>query len=192
MAQTLEIMIENYCNKYSIQEDGKEELIQLLNQSLIEISRGILATHQTTTEKQIKKEINNELKRFKSKKAEEYAIEHGLSIYDFDIQDISKKDVETKVRDMTKNKKDNISFTGTKSVEKETTEVIKRKQKVICCGINKKGEACKAIGTIKPDGAKKMYCFRHADDFRSFECDSDSSDNEEKSDDEPIKEEEYS
>ena len=60
----------------------------------------------------------------------------------------------------------------------QKNQEIKR-EKVICSGINKKGEACKSVGTIKPEGAKKKYCFRHAEDFRSFECDSDSSDEEE-------------
>ncbi len=52
------------------------------------------------------------------------------------------------------------------------------KEKVICSGINKKGEACKGVGTIKPEGAKKKYCFRHAEDYKSFECESDSSNSE--------------
>ena len=63
------------------------------------------------------------------------------------------------------------------SSKKKKSEI--KREKVICSGINKKGEACKSVGTIKPEGAKKKYCFRHAEDFKSFECDSDSSENEE-------------
>ena len=55
---------------------------------------------------------------------------------------------------------------------------------MICSGINKKGECCKSTGTLNPNGAKKKYCFRHAEDWRSYECDSDSSDEEEEEENE--------
>ena len=83
-----------------------------------------------------------------------------------------------------KSKKEN------KNKEEEKKEVVKR-ERVICSGINKKGECCKSVGTICPEGAKKKYCFRHAEDFRSFECDSDSSDEEEELKEEELKEESY-
>ena len=38
--------------------------------------------------------------------AEEYAIEHELSLEDFSMLEVSKKDVENKIREITKNKKD--------------------------------------------------------------------------------------
>ena len=180
--------IESYCSKNEISEEGKVELLEILNRALIEISEGILRTSQVKNVKS--KESKSETsKRFKSKKAEEYAEEHGLSLEDFDITEISKKDVENKVRDITKSKKDPASSKNSKNNDANTSEnncsraskIIKSKEKVICSGINKKGEACKSTGTIKPDGAKKKYCFRHAEDFRSFECDSDSSDDEQES-----------
>ena len=37
-------------------------------------------------------------KNFASKKAEEYAYEHGLSLDDFNEENISKKDVENRIR----------------------------------------------------------------------------------------------
>ncbi len=181
----------------NIDEDGKKEMLEILNRSLIMISHGILETKSTkeikTNETQKGKEIGKiteGARKFKSKKAEEYAEEHNLTLDDFNIAEVSKKDVENKVRDMTKIRKD----TGTSITSKSSkptmsssasaeTEVKKSKAKVICSGINKKGEACKSVGTIQPDGAKKKYCFRHAEDFRSFECESDSSDEEEE---EPI------
>ena len=182
--------IEQYIKKYNINEDGKKEMLDILNKSLIMISRGILETKST-------KEIQNKGKetviegarKFKSKKAEEYAEEHNLTLDDFNILEVSKKDVENKVREMTKVRKETGSSITSKSSIKSSTEestssssssqVKKSKEKVICSGINKKGEACKSVGTIQPDGAKKKYCFRHAEDFRSFECESDSSDCEE-------------
>ena len=104
-------------------------------------------------------------------------MEHGLSLEDFSINEVSKKDVEIKVREMTKAKNKGIDILKKNSEDSSnnTKEKVKR-EKVICSGINKKGECCKSVGTIQPEGAKKKYCFRHAEDFRSFECDSDSSD----------------
>ena len=181
--------IEEYVTKYEVGESGKEELIRILNKSLLEISRGILETRESKEEKKIKK---SESHRYKSKKAEEYALEHGISMEEFEMLEISKKDVEEKVREITRR---NESVPKGKKEEKkeENKEVVKR-DKVICSGINKKGESCKSVGTICPEGAKKKYCFRHAEDFRSFECDSDSSDEEEKEEEkeeEELKEESY-
>ena len=187
--------IEEYVRKYEVGESGKEELIKILNKSLLEISRGILESREVKVERKIKK---SESQRYKSKKAEEYALEHGISMEEFEMLEISKKDVEEKVREMTKSE-GSSSGSGSKSKkvskkesknenEEEKKEIIKR-ERVICSGINKKGEGCKSVGTICPEGAKKKYCFRHAEDFRSFECESDSSDEEEEK--EEFKEESY-
>ena len=117
------------------------------------------------------------------------------------MNEVSKKDVEIKVREITKAKNNGIDILNKKTEEKNENkdsskknekEKVKR-EKVICSGINKKGECCKSVGTIQPEGAKKKYCFRHAEDFRSFECDSDSSDEDntinEENDNENVKEE---
>ena len=177
MGETLQESINKYCEKYSVDNEGKEELIQLLNRSIIEISRGILDTHKTGNSSEVDLKKDGE-KRFKSKKAEEYADEHGLTLENFDIKDVSKKDVELKIREMAKQKKMPGGMSKNVKNNKEDVTIKKGKEKVICSGINKKREACKSTGNIKPDGAKRMYCFRHAEDYRSFECDSDSSDDE--------------
>ena len=178
--------IEEFVSRNGMSESVKREMLEILNESLLEISRGIMNESKVNKEKVEKGSKNSKeesKKRYKSKKAEEYAEEHGLSLEDFDMDEISKKDVETKVREMTKNKKEKVITrtlkTNSEEVSKEGSKEVKR-EKVICSGINKKGEACKSVGTIQPEGAKKKYCFRHAEDFRSFECDSDSSDDEEK------------
>jgi len=176
---TMMLKVEEFVKRNSMSEREKEELLEILNESLLEISRVIMENSKVKE----KKEVEKSSKRYKSKKAEEYAEEHGLRLEDFEMNEISKKDVETKVREMTKEKKEKV---GTSTFEKkkssseleEGSKDVKR-EKVICSGINKKGEACKSVGTIKPEGAKKKYCFRHAEDFKSFECDSDSSDDEE-------------
>ena len=178
--------IEEFVSRNGMSEDVKREILEILNESLLEISRGIMNESREVNVKEGKKEkVKNVEKRYKSKKAEEYAEEHGLSLEDFEMNEISKKDVETKVREMTKNKKEKVITTRSKtntdeeSSSKNNKSEVKR-EKVICSGINKKGEACKSVGTIQPEGAKKKYCFRHAEDFKSFECDTDSSDDEEK------------
>ena len=181
--------IEEFVTRNGMSDSVKREMLEILNESLLEISRGIMNESKVNKVNKVNKvkvekcpSTDESNKRYKSKKAEEYAEEHGLTLEDFDINEISKKDVETKVREMTKNKKEITTTSKTNSDEgsssKNNKSEIKR-EKVICSGINKKGEACKSVGTIKPEGAKKKYCFRHAEDFRSFECDSDSSDDEE-------------
>ena len=174
--------IEEFVSRNGMSESVKREMLEILNESLLEISRGIMTHRRVKGEKGEKGEKGSKeekekkgSKRYKSKKAEEYAEEHGISLEDFEIDEISKKDVETKVREMTKKKKE--ITTKERIVEKSSKEI--KREKVICSGINKKGEACKSVGTIQPEGAKKKYCFRHAEDYRSFECNSDSSDEEE-------------
>jgi len=176
---TMMLKIEEFVKRNGMSETEKREMLEILNESLLEISNGIMRESKVKEkEKEKEKEKNkvSESKRYKSKKAEEYAEEHGLRLEDFEKDDISKKDVETKVREMTKEKVIR-KIEETSSSKKNKSEI--KREKIICSGINKKGEACKSVGTIKPEGAKKKYCFRHAEDFKSFECNSDSSDNEE-------------
>jgi len=191
------LKIEEFVKRNGMSETEKREMLEILNESLLEISRGILEKEKV--EKEVKVEVKENVKgekRYKSKKAEEYANEHGISLEDFSINEVSKKDVEIKVREITKAKNNGIDILNKKSEEKNSNkknekEKVKR-EKVICSGINKKGECCKSVGTIQPEGAKKKYCFRHAEDFRSFECESDSSDEENESvkeENESVKEE---
>jgi len=172
MSVQMSEMMKDFIDKYNIDEEGQKELIQIFNTSLIEISSKILEKYDGKDNNK-PKNVNNINKKFASKKAEEYAYENNLTIDDFDIDKISKKDVEEKVRKITKEKTSNLSTIETHN----TTKKIERK--VLCCGLTKKGEQCTRAGTLKPDGAKKMYCFRHADEWNTFECESDSSDDEE-------------
>ena len=177
---TMMLKIEEFVRRNGMSEDVKREMLEILNESLLEISRVIMNENRKDIEEkkeELKEEMNKRKeKRYKSKKAEEYAKDHGLSLEDFNMNEISKKDVETKVREITKNKKEQVITTIVKTTEPKSIE--RKREKVICSGINKKGEACKSVGTIQPEGAKKKYCIRHAEDFKSFECDSDSSDEE--------------
>ena len=168
--------IEEFVRENGMSESVKEEMIKILNESIMEISREIMSRNRVV-EKKYKSVV--EEKRYKSKKAEEYALEHGIRKEEFEMNEISKKDVEMKVREKTKKGVKGEEVKGEEVKREEVKREEKKREKVICSGINKKGEACKSVGTIKPEGAKKKYCFRHAEDYRSFECESDSSEDEE-------------
>ena len=199
MSSTMMLRMENFCSKYSIDEEGKSEMLKIFNESMVLISVEILKSVRVGNEKSSdKKEKSSDkkekssaclsksgVKRYKSKKAEEYALEHGIEIDEFDMMEISKKDVENLVREKTKGSSEGSS----EGSSKEGSKSLVKKDRVICSGINKKGEACKSTGTICPEGAKKKYCFRHAEDWKSFECSSDSSDEEEEKDEELDEEE---
>ena len=172
-----EIMKE-FSVRYELGESGEKELIEMFNKSLLEVSQRILEKYDgksvgLTETKVIK---SKGTKKFASKKAEEYAYENNLSLDDFNQEKISKKDVEDKVRKETK-EKTNLTTNTPNSSTNSSSKKIERK--VLCCGLTKKGDQCTRAGTLKPNGAKKMYCFRHADEWNTFECDSDSSDEEE-------------
>ena len=184
--------MEEFCSKYRIDEEGKSEMLKILNESMVLISGEILKSVKVVKDKSSsssssKGENKEGVKRYKSKKAEEYAMEHGIEIEEFDMMEISKKDVENLVREKTKSSS-KIEGSSSSKVESKTESIVK-KERVICSGINKKGEACKSTGTICPEGAKKRYCFRHAEDWKSFECESDSSESEEEK--EELEEESY-
>ena len=174
----MESVLSEYYRTYSIPERGQKELIEIFNRSLMEISEGILKERKS----EIRSKIKEEDKRFASKKAEEYAIENELSLSDFEKDKISKKDVDEKIKERTK-----LKLSPNREIENKTKKNNKE-TKVICSGLTKKGEPCTRVGTHQPSGSKKHYCFRHSEDWKSFECDSDSSDEE----GEPEKEKEKS
>jgi len=175
----MESVLESYYEKYSIPESGKKELIEIFNRSLLDISEGImrnrdssktLKTSKTSKSSKVSSVLSGSepIRKFASKKAEDYALENELSLSDFNIAKVSKKDVEELIRVRTKKglspKRDKIES--------------KSAGKIMCSGLTKKGEVCNKCGTHKPELAKKFYCFRHSEDWKSFECDSDSSDSD--------------
>ena len=184
-----------FIEKYEIPENGKDEMLELFNKSIIQISHQILKNANVVLESPIGSTVGegvNKLsskkidgKKFASRKAEEFAIENNLSLDDFEMEKVSKKDVEIKIKEMTK-KKINTPERDKKKSKGNSSE----KDKVMCAGITKKGDACNRIGNQKPEGAKKYYCFRHSDSWQDYECNSDSSDDERSeggSDDEELK-----
>ena len=159
----MESVLMEYYSKHSISESGQKELIDIFNKCLLDISEGILKTKKES-------KINCESKRFASKKAEEYAVENDLSLEDFSSDKVTKKDVDNLIKERTKNK-----LSPNREVKRTEKE---RKVEIKCNGLTKKGEICNKAGTHQPDLANKHYCFRHSEDWKSFECDSDSSESE--------------
>lgn len=187
-------VLEDFVTKYSIPDDGVKELLDIFNQSLVNISTEILNNQNLNSNKKSTK-INtsntsndDDVQKFSSKKAQEYAIENNLTLEEHftDMKKVSKKDVENKVREIAKNQKSNSSAIRL-DTSTSTSKSSPKKEKIICSGLTKKGEACNKVGCQQPDGAKNKYCFRHAEDWKAFECDSDSSDDDNDHDyDKPI------
>ena len=174
-----------------IMNEGMEELCKEMSREVIgRVMSGVGAIKDNGIKEKVKKEkIEEGVRRYKSQKAKDYALEHGISLEEFESTNVSKKEVEDLVRRKARENKEGKKEEGKSGVVKEKVEKDDKqeykkevkKDKVICSGINKKGECCKCTGTIKPEGAKRKYCFRHSEDWRSFECESDSSDSESES-----------
>ena len=155
--------LENILESEGVSSSGKKKILEEFNRGLLKIGETILELSKDT-KKELKKDSE---KKFASKKAEEYAKENGLSLEDFDILKVGKSDVDKEIRDRVKNK-----------VVKDSNIISKERkngEKIICCGITKKGEPCNRVGTYQPEGAKNKYCFRHQEDFKAFETEEDSS-----------------
>ena len=180
--------VDTFVNKWQLGEEGKVELIQLLNESLIAISTSILENNSVKVdkiklekvEKTTKGKKSDDIQRFASKKAEDFANDNDIDISEFTMMKISKKDVEEKIREKTKDNK------TIQADNKKPTTQTSTKSKVICSGITKKGEICNRPGTNKPNGARKNYCFRHCEDWKAFECESDSSNSDNEEEEEEI------
>lgn len=157
----METLMNTYFESKNLSEKEQQEILELFNKCLICVGEGIL--RECKSNKIDKSKKINEDKKFASKKAEEYAKENGLTIDNFTGQKISKMDVDKKIREIALENKSVAS-----TPRKESTK------KVTCNGMTKKGDSCTRAGTHQPNGAKYRYCFKHADEFRAFECSSDS------------------
>ena len=174
----METRLEYIFTKYNIVEEDQIEIIGIFNKSLIEISEGILGKKKETLKEKGEK-------RWASKKASEYEEENGISLEEFEGTKITKKEIEEYVKNRVRESKE------TKISTKVNVEKLEKK--CMCSGITKKGEACNKIGVEQPSGAKRNYCVKHSVDWKTYECDSDSSEDEkeedEKEEDEKGKEE---
>lgn len=168
----MENRLEYIFTKYNIVEEDQREIIGIFNESLIEISEGILDKR-----KESKKIIVKGEKRWASKKASEYAEENGVSLEELSGEKITKKEIEEYVKRRARESKES-KISDRVTLVKEKTEEVKKEDKCICGGITKKGEACNKKGVEQPEGAKNKYCVKHSVDWRTYECDTDSSDSE--------------
>ena len=102
----MEIEINKFIEKYKIDDEGKKDLINLLNVSLLKISEEIV--NRKSEGNKVKKVENQ---KYASKKAEQFAIENEIDIKEFKIEKVTKKDVEELVRKKTKEgKKEKIEI----------------------------------------------------------------------------------
>ena len=148
--------------KNNLGDEDIADLMHIWNKSLVDLAHELLK--KETVERIIK--ITD--KKWATKITQGYAEENGLTLDDFNKEKITKQDVN----EYLKNKKSIVS-----SSSACTSTITKTKKNTICCsGMTKKGEKCSKSGTHKPDGAKYMYCFSHAETWKDYELSSDSSD----------------
>lgn len=174
----MENRLEYIFTKYNIVEEDQREIIEIFNKSLIEISEGILG-NKSLKEKSLTSKNKGE-KRWASKKALEYAEENGVSLEELSGEKITKKEIEEYVKRRARESKESkISERVTLvTLETEKSKESKKEEKCICSGITKKGEACNKRGVEQPEGAKRKYCEKHSVDWKTYECDTDSSEGE--------------
>ena len=154
--------------KYNIAEEDQKELIGIFNKSLIEISEGILKNVKVEKNEKVKKGE----KRWASKKASEYAEENGVSLEEFSGEKITKKEIEEYIKSRARESKESkIAVKVEKVPENEES-------KCLCRGLTNKGESCNKKGVEQPDGANRKYCLKHSVDWKTYECDTDSSEEE--------------
>lgn len=161
-----------FSEKHELSESAIVELLEIWNITFVEIAHGLLKdsgeskqTKSTKSSKQIETG-----KKWSSKVAGEYAQQHGLTLDDFTQDKISKKDVDSLLKER--------KTPEASSSEEKKKKITKEGVTVKCNGLTKKGEKCSRGATHTPDGSKKAYCFRHANDWQDFEVSSDSSDSE--------------
>ena len=159
------------------------ELVQLFNEALVAVGQGILKEASAVEPKREKLEPKKGGgdKRWASKVAAAFAEEKGVTLDDFEEVKVTKQHILEYLKGRPATKKSPPPKQG----EAEPSSVgsgksVGKGKKVQCNGMTAGGDPCSRTGTVKPDGAANCYCFRHADQWRDFECAvSDNSDLEE-------------
>ena len=167
--------------KHNLDESAMEELLNLFNDSFIELAHKLLENSPKTPSPTVKnsKPVSSGEKKWATKIAAEYASENNLTLDDFDKEKITKKDIDLHMKE---GKKVSKKLPHVKSNKEETKdakwyEAGPGKSKEThgkCCGMNKSGDPCLKQGTVNPENSKNYYCFRHAVDWKNFEVSSDS------------------
>ena len=173
-----ESRLSEFATKNDLDATVVQELVQIFNEALVEIGQAILKdTPNKPVTKSVKTTNKREGQKWASKVAQAFAEEKELTLDDFPgIEKVTKQHM----LEFIKNKDTQINKQNTKGSPSDSTPKSTTKRKVQCNGLTGKGDPCTRTGTIKPDGAKNYYCFRHADNSKDFETnvssDSDSDD----------------
>jgi hypothetical protein len=193
--------LQEFVKREGLKDECVQELVQLFNQSLVEIGQYILnetkgKTTQPPTRETVKQEKPSQTtQRWASKVAQAFAEEKELTLDDFPgVEKVTKQHMLDHLKQ--NNKKEGAGSKPRKVVDPPKpvkssqpptptdASSSKQQKKVICSGFTKGGDPCNRTGTVTPDGAKNCYCFRHADQWRDFECEV-SSDSDLEEEDEP-------
>lgn len=148
-------IIDNFCNKFDINQDGKEELIEIFKNSFVHIAMGIMNMPGVPKTKKNTK-TNKKMCAAKTKAGNncKKAAQEGMEY---------------------------CKLHQPKDSDEDTQQPINRDGKS-CNGIMQNGNPCNNTrGRLsQPDGAKFYYCFRHTKNWTKFEGDtvSDTSDSE--------------
>ena len=193
----LELKFIEFKQKYDLSDDALEEVKNLFNEAFIEVANSILTNKEIKGEpvkkEPVKKEPKESVKKWASKKAEEFASENNLTLDDFpdDCGKITKKSIEQLVKyknntttkftktKLVESKSVDTKSVDTKSVDTKTETKGKSKEsKLLCSGLKKDGTPCGRDGTNTPEGSKQSYCWRCAIEWKNYEVSSDSSEEE--------------
>lgn len=169
--------LERFVVENNLPVDKTQELMQLFNDSLIEIGEFII-NNSNDKKSKVKHTPVVTNQKWASKVAQAFAEEKELTLDDFPgVEKVTKAHmlefIKNKPTTTTKTKKVPSLVTKPKEAQSPApsypTPIVGKGKKVTCAGITDKGDVCTRTGTITPDGAKKCYCFRHADKWRDFE-----------------------
>lgn len=180
--------LKNFVEREGLKDECVQELVQLFNDSLVEIGQYILnetkgrPSHPVQKDKQPAKTEGGQVnQKWASKVAQAFAEEKELTLDDFPgVEKVTKQHMLDHLKQ--NNKKEGAGSKPRKVVTPPPQEKSshpptpngdassKPQKKVICSGFTKGGDPCSRTGTVTPDGAKNCYCFRHADQWKDFEC----------------------
>ncbi len=167
--------------KHNLDDSAMKELLSLFNDSFIELAHKLLESSPQNNSAPVKslKTITPGAKKWATKIAAEYAGENNLTLDDFDKEKITKKDIDTYMKEVKSVSKKVPKLKTEKTDEKDETWYKSSPEKPKqshgkCCGMNKSGDPCQKPGTTNPESSKNYYCFKHAIDWKNFEVSSDS------------------
>lgn len=195
---SIEMRFSDFQKEYNLDDDAMAKLMGLFNDTFIDLAHKLLADSKIPSAPVDKKTKTKNtsyplVKKWATKIAQQYAQENNITLDDFEVDEetnkckFTKKDIETLLKNRQsseKTVKKNVKVnTKDTKLDTEPWYSTPRKEKNVsdygmCCGLNRSGDPCQKQATVKPDTAKKSYCFRHAMDWKDFEVSSDSDDEE--------------